>query len=53
MVPAGSRVRLRQKLLNVEETKDGGFRTTMESVIEIEGQEKPALVAETMGIVYP
>ena len=53
MVPAGSRVRLRQKLLSVEETKDGGFRTTTESTIEIEGQQRPALVAETMGIVYP
>ena len=53
MVPAGSRVRLRQTLKDVEETKDGGFRTTIESVMEIEGQDKPALVAETMGITYP
>ena len=53
MVPAGSRVRLRQTLKDVEQTKDGGYRMTMESVMEIEGQEKPALVAETMGIVYP
>ena len=53
MVPAGARVRLRQTLKSVEETKDGGFRTTMESVMEIEGQEKPALIAETMGVVYP
>jgi acyl dehydratase len=52
-VPAGSRVRLRQTLKSVEETKDGGFRMTMDSVVEIEGQEKPALVAETMGIAYP
>lgn len=53
MVPAGSRVRLRQTLKDVEETKDGGYRTTIESVMEIEGQDKPALVAETMGIIYP
>lgn len=53
MVPAGARVRLRQTLKSVEETKDGGFRTTMESVMEVEGQSKPALIAETMGIVYP
>ena len=52
-VPAGSRVRLRQTLKSVEETKDGGFRMTLDSVVEIEGQEKPALVAETMGIAYP
>ena len=53
MVPAGARVRLRQTLKSVEETKDGGFRTTLDSVMEIEGQDKPALVAETMGVVYP
>ena len=53
MVPAGARVRLRQTLKEVEQTKDGGFRMTMDSVIEIEGQQKPALVAETMGVVYP
>lgn len=53
MVPAGSRVRLRSNLKSVEETKDGGFRLTVENVMEIEGQERPALVAETMSIVYP
>lgn len=53
MVPAGSRVRLRSTLKSVEETKDGGFRTTVENVMEIEGQEKPALIAETMAITYP
>lgn len=53
MVPAGARVRLRSKLKSVEETKDGGFRLTVENVMEIEGQERPALVAETMSIVYP
>lgn len=53
MVPAGSRVRLRQTLKSVEETKDGGYRMTTDSVIEIEGQDRPALVAETMGIAYP
>ncbi|SRR5690606_9155073 len=53
MVPAGSRVRLRTTLKSVEETKDGGFRLTVENVMEIEGQERPALVAETMSIVYP
>ena len=53
MVPAGSRVRLRQTLKSVEETKDGGYRMTTDSVIEIEGQDRPALIAETMGIAYP
>ena len=51
-VPAGSRIRLRQRLVNAEETKDGGVRVTSEMTIEVEGSERPAMVAETMGVVY-
>ena len=51
-VPAGSRVRARAKLLAAEAMKGGGVRLTNEMTIEIEGQEKPACVAETMSIVY-
>ena len=51
-VPAGSRIRLRQRLVNAEDTKDGGVRVTSEMTIEVEGSERPAMVAETMGIVY-
>jgi acyl dehydratase len=51
MVPVGSRVRARQKLLNVE-PKGGGLQLTNEITIEIEGQERPACVAETIGLVY-
>jgi acyl dehydratase len=52
VVPAGARVRLRQKLVRVEEVPGGGVRVTSEMTMEVEGQEKPALVAETMGIQY-
>ena len=52
VVPAGARVRLRQKLVKVEEVSGGGVRVTSEMTMEIEGQERPALVAETMGIQY-
>lgn len=52
MVSAGARVRLRQKLLSAEDVSGGGVRFICESVVEIEGQEKPALVAETIGISY-
>ncbi|WP_119423034.1 MaoC family dehydratase [Desertibaculum subflavum] len=52
-VPAGSRVRLKQKLLAADEVKDGGIRTTWENVVEIEGQSQPALIAEGLGVVYP
>jgi acyl dehydratase len=51
-VPAGSRVRARAKLLAADPMKGGGIRLTNEMTIEIEGQEKPACVAETMSIVY-
>lgn len=51
MVPVGSRVRLRQKCLSVE-PRAGGKQVTMESTVEIEGQERPALIAETIGITY-
>ena len=51
-VPAGSRIRLRQRLVNAENTKDGGVRVTSEMTIEVEGGERPAMVAETMGVVY-
>lgn len=51
MVPVGSKVRLRQKCLAVE-PKAGGKQTRMEATIEIEGQDRPALVAETLTVVY-
>src|SRR6266571_3719805 len=52
VVPAGSRVRLRSKIAKVEPVPDNGFRITTEVTIEVEGQERPALVAEIMGIQY-
>ncbi len=51
MVPAGSRVRLTQVLKAVEDVK-GGVRMTFESTIEIEGSEKPALVAEALFMAF-
>lgn len=51
MVPVGSKVRLRQKCLAVEE-KAGGKQMRMEATIEIEGKDRPALVAETLTVLY-
>lgn len=51
MVPAGARVRLREKMLSVE-AKGDGLQLTRECTIEIEGQERPALVAEWVSVVY-
>ena len=52
MVPTGVRVRARQKLLSAE-PKGGGMQLTNEVAIEIEGQDRPACVAETISLVYP
>ena len=51
MVPVGSKVRLRQKILHVE-TRAGGKQMIMESTIEIEGKDRPACVAESISILY-
>ncbi|GAB5457414.1 MAG: MaoC family dehydratase [Henriciella sp.] len=51
MVPVGSRLRMRQTLKEVNE-KAGGKQLISECVIEIEGQERPACVAETISILY-
>jgi acyl dehydratase len=51
-VPAGARVRLRQKLVKIEPVEDNGFRITSEMTMEVEGNPRPAMVAETLGIVY-
>ncbi len=52
MVPVGSRVRAKQKLLSAE-PKGGGTQLTNEITIKIEGQERPACIAETISLVYP
>lgn len=52
MVPVGSRVRARQKLLGAE-PKGGGTQLTNEITIEIEGKDRPACIAETISLVYP
>ena len=51
-VPAGSRVRARAKLIAADPMDKGGVRLTNQVTIEIEGQERPACIAETMSIVY-
>ena len=45
-VRAGKRVRGTYKLLEMEEKRPGQWQQTMEITIEIEGESKPALMAE-------
>jgi acyl dehydratase len=51
-VPAGSRIRLRQKIKSVEPVEGGGVRITSQSSVEVEGAARPALVAETISLQY-
>ncbi len=51
MVRIGKKVRLRQKLLSAE-PKSGGTQLKSQCTIEIEGEERPACVAETISVVY-
>jgi len=52
MVPAGGRIRLRLSVKAVEAMKDGGTRITNEGTMELEGSDRPVLVAETIGVTY-
>jgi acyl dehydratase len=51
-VPAGSRVRARFTLLKYEKLEDNGAQVTWNALIEREGADKPALIAEWIGRHY-
>ncbi|MEY2883846.1 MAG: hypothetical protein RL490_1570 [Pseudomonadota bacterium] len=51
-VRTGSRVRARHKLLALEDKGGGRWLTRTEVTVEIEGQDKPALIAEWLGMQY-
>lgn len=52
MVPAGSRVRMRSKLLACEDVDGNGVRLITEVKIEREGEERPVMVGELIGLAY-
>jgi len=51
-VKAGARVRLRVALLDVEK-KGGGVVLKTSNTLEIEGSDKPALIAESLALITP
>jgi acyl dehydratase len=51
-VPAGSRIRARLTLGALEEVRNDGLQVTWNVTVEVEGVEKPALVAEWLGRMY-
>lgn len=50
-IPVGSNIRLSEEIQSVEETS-GGYRTISRVTIEIEGQERPALVADIIFLYF-
>lgn len=52
MVPTGSRVRGRIKVAGIEQ-KGPGTSMTYEVTIEIEGQDRPACIAEVIMMAFP
>ena len=50
-IPVGSRIRARIGLVSVSDV-EGGIQVNRQVVIEVEGGEKPAMVAETVSRYY-
>jgi acyl dehydratase len=52
-VPAGARVRLRVVLTGVESREGGQTIMKTQNTLEVEGSQKPALIAETLALLIP
>lgn len=52
MVPVGSRLRISNLFKSVEEASGGSLRVVSQVTIEIEGQERPALVADIIFLYF-
>ena len=52
-VPAGARVRLRVVLIGVEPKEKGQAVMKTRNTLEIEGSDKPALIADTLAFLIP
>jgi acyl dehydratase len=52
-VKAGARVRLRVVLVGVEPKEAGQFVIKTKNTLEIEGSDKPAVIAETLALLIP
>ncbi|MDE3076387.1 MAG: MaoC family dehydratase [Chloroflexota bacterium] len=51
-VPVGKRIRARSKLLSAEEVQPNVIQQVTEISVEVEGQDKPACVAEMVSRMY-
>jgi acyl dehydratase len=52
VVPAGSRIRGKGELISVENQK-GAIQSIMRITVEVEGNPKPACIAEAISLWYP
>jgi len=52
-VPAGARVRLRVVLAGIEPMQGGQAIMKTQNTLELEGSQKPALIAETLALLIP
>jgi len=52
-VPVGSRIRAGAELVEALPTKDGAVQAKIRVTIEVEGQERPACVVDTLSRFYP
>ena len=52
-VPAGARVRLRVVLAGIEPRDGGQVIMKTQNTLEVEGSERPALIAETLALLVP
>jgi acyl dehydratase len=52
-VPTGSRIRASLEVIEVDEVGEGWWQVLQRITVEVEGSEKPACVAESVGRVLP
>lgn len=50
--PAGARIRLLQKVARIDPAPGHGYRVVFRSTIEIEGSVRPALVIDTIALIF-
>jgi acyl dehydratase len=52
-VPSGSRLRATAQVISIDEVGGGWFQVVTKFTVEIEGNEKPACIAESVGRALP
>lgn len=51
-VPSGSRLRVRTSLMSMTDKGGGRWLMKTNNVMEIEGEEKPAMIAESLAMIF-